>query len=90
MPLGAEAGQAPGSGSGWGFGCDVCQEVCPWNKFEKTTDEARFQPQEGHVWLSESLAELPEDLSGTAFARAKRGGVHKSIQRALKQEKGQS
>ncbi|MBL93034.1 MAG: tRNA epoxyqueuosine(34) reductase QueG [Myxococcales bacterium] len=89
-PLVAEADHAPGEGSGWGFGCDVCQEVCPWNKFETTTNEARFQPQAGHVWLAESLADLPEDLSGTAFARAKRVGVQRSVQRALKRGKGQS
>ena len=89
-PLRPEAEGAPGEGSGWGFGCDVCQEVCPWNKFEKTTNEPRFQPQEGHVWLSSSLETLPEDLSGTAFARAKREGVKKSVIRALKPLKDRS
>ena len=26
------------------FGCDVCQDVCPWNKFGKIHQEKRFQP----------------------------------------------
>ena len=26
------------------FGCDICQEVCPWNKFQKETNEAAFKP----------------------------------------------
>jgi len=83
-PLHEDAANAPGEGSGWGFGCDICQEVCPWNKFEKPTDEPRFQPQDGHQYLDSKLTQLPTALEGTAFARAKREGVRKSTQRALK------
>ncbi len=28
----------------WMFGCDVCQDVCPWNRFAKTTNEIKFTP----------------------------------------------
>jgi epoxyqueuosine reductase len=28
----------------WLFGCDVCQDVCPWNRFSKPTSEAGFKP----------------------------------------------
>jgi epoxyqueuosine reductase len=28
----------------WLFGCDVCQDVCPWNRFSTATKEASFQP----------------------------------------------
>ncbi|MES2891853.1 MAG: tRNA epoxyqueuosine(34) reductase QueG [Bacteroidota bacterium] len=28
----------------WMFGCDVCQEVCPWNRFSKPTTEIKFSP----------------------------------------------
>ncbi|HEY8462074.1 MAG TPA: tRNA epoxyqueuosine(34) reductase QueG, partial [Blastocatellia bacterium] len=34
---------------GWVFGCDICQDVCPWSRFSKETAEERFKPREGVV-----------------------------------------
>ena len=31
----------------WLFGCDVCQDVCPWNRFAKPANESKFQPRIG-------------------------------------------
>jgi epoxyqueuosine reductase len=31
------------------FGCDVCQEVCPWNRFAVKTSEPEFHPREGNL-----------------------------------------
>lgn len=44
---------------GWVAGCDICQDVCPWNqRFAKETDVAEFQPYPENV--DPTLAELAE------------------------------
>jgi epoxyqueuosine reductase len=55
------------SGMGdWVFGCDICQDVCPWNHRPAATEEAGFQPGEGTNPLA--LAPL-FDLDDDAFRR---------------------
>ena len=74
--------------SGWLYGCDICQDVCPWNRFEATTDEARFAPREGNVnaELSDILELTPETYAqrfrGSAMKRAKLSGLQRNA-RAL-------
>jgi len=44
---------------GWVAGCDICQDVCPWNqRFARTTDVADFQPYPGNI--APKLIELAE------------------------------
>lgn len=44
---------------GWVAGCDICQEVCPWNqRFAKETDVAEFEPYAGNV--APKLVELAQ------------------------------
>src|SRR3982751_831356 len=63
--------------SGWFYGCDICQDVCPWNRFEKPTDESRFEPRknEASIALDEVLEFSPEQYSArfrkSAIKRAK-------------------
>jgi epoxyqueuosine reductase len=35
--------------NGWIFGCDICQDVCPWNRFSHNTSEKRFLPKEDNI-----------------------------------------
>lgn len=55
----------PGAGD-WLFGCDVCQEVCPWNRHAPLADEPVFAPREGMNPIE--LAELFK-LSDDDFRR---------------------
>ncbi|MDP6957360.1 MAG: tRNA epoxyqueuosine(34) reductase QueG [Planctomycetota bacterium] len=40
----------------WIYGCDICQDVCPWNKFAQEEIDVRFHPREGN--LAPSLIDL--------------------------------
>ncbi|MGH9932536.1 MAG: tRNA epoxyqueuosine(34) reductase QueG [Pyrinomonadaceae bacterium] len=75
---------------GWFYGCDICQDVCPWNRFEQATDETRFLPREGNVnaQLSEVLELTPEAYAerfrGSAMKRAKLAGLQRNARALLK------
>jgi len=69
---------------GWFYGCDICQDVCPWNRFETPTVETRFEPRGGEtsVDLDEILSLTPETYADrfrrTAIKRAKLPGLKRN------------
>ena len=58
----------------WLAGCDVCQEVCPWNKFARPSDEAHFSPNPAlaqpdlRTFLTDRAA-VTDVIEGTALKR---------------------
>ena len=47
----------------WIFGCDVCQEVCPWNRHSEKTTEPEFAPADGLLEMSKSdWVDLTEEV----------------------------
>lgn len=84
--------EVQGKFSNWMFGCDVCQDVCPWNRFAKPAKEAGFEPL--HEVLNLSTREW-EDLTEERFKkifrhsplkRAKFEGIKRNIRFLAKQE----
>jgi epoxyqueuosine reductase len=74
---------------GWIYGCDICQDVCPWNRFEQPADEARFEPRAGQtsISLSDILALTPETYAArfrrSPIKRAKLAGLQRNARAAL-------
>jgi epoxyqueuosine reductase len=71
------------------FGCDICQDVCPWNRRRRHQGSAPFEPRPGQV--APDLAELSrldedgfrESFRGSAVKRAKRRGLLRNVAVAL-------
>lgn len=72
-PLHRDAFEKAPRDHGWAFGCDICQEVCPWNKFQTLTAEERFNPIPGRVFLSQET--LVQDLRGSPLFRSRKPGL---------------
>jgi len=70
----------------WVFGCDVCQEVCPFNRHAPATREPRFAARSSVSTpvLDDMSSWTPEDyrrhVSGSAMSRAKRDMLHRNAE----------
>ena len=75
---------------GWVFGCDICQDVCPWNKFSKPTKELRFLPREGVTekaaseWEELDLATYRKQFRRSAVRRARFEGFKRNVRAVLR------
>ena len=82
----------PGIGS-HAYGCDVCQEVCPWNATPAISDDPAWQPR--RAWDRADLVslshksddELSEAMRGGAMRRTKVAGLRRNLAVALENRK---
>jgi epoxyqueuosine reductase len=79
---------------GWLYGCDICQDVCPWNRFEQATPEARFEPRAGNVSPKlEEIVNLTHDdyverFRRSPVKRAKLAGLQRNARALVERERG--
>lgn len=70
----------------WMFGCDVCQDVCPWNRFSKSHNEPLFNPNPELLSMTKKdWEEITEDVfkkifKDSAVKRTKFSGLKRNIQ----------
>ena len=69
----------------WAFGCDVCQDVCPWNKFSKPHSEPLFNPNQEILnftkkdWIEITDETFAKVFSKSAVKRTKISGFKRNI-----------
>ena len=78
-------GEMKGKFDNWIFGCDVCQDVCPWNRFSKPHTEDAFSPIPEILNLnSKEWEEMTEEnfkkiFSDSSLSRAKFKGIQRNL-----------
>jgi len=79
-------GEFKGKMDNWMFGCDVCQDVCPWNRFSVLNHEPAFQPEAGLLGMNKyEWEDITEDIFLKVFKnspvkRTKYSGLKRNIE----------
>ncbi|HEY1039626.1 MAG TPA: tRNA epoxyqueuosine(34) reductase QueG [Bacteroidia bacterium] len=70
----------------WVFGCDVCQDVCPWNRFSKPHSEPLFENKNGLLdWSRGEWEEITEETFRKVFGKsAVKRTKYQGLQRNVK------
>ena len=73
---------------GWIYGCDICQEVCPWNiSFSQASDDSYFKPRESIAdrtdqdWNNLDQSDFSQIFKKSAVKRAKFSGLKRNIEK---------
>jgi epoxyqueuosine reductase len=81
----------------WVFGCDICQQVCPWNiKFAQPVQDSKFSPEMGVpepdllIELQHSADSFNRQFKGNPIKRAKRSGYLRNVAVAMGNSKSES
>ena len=78
------------------FGCDICQEVCPWNNKAEPTQERNFYPRKGNLvpkllsLMNMTQEQFNKRFKDSPIKRAKRNGFLRNVAVALGNWKNQS
>jgi epoxyqueuosine reductase len=75
-----------GQMEGWAFGCDICQDVCPWNRFSIAHQEPAFQPLDSllemnlYDWENLSQEAFSKIFKKSPIKRTKWKGIQRNLQ----------
>ena len=75
------------------YGCDICQQVCPWNRYSRPHQVQEFAPSQSFLDLSFekmenlSIEEYRQIFKGSAVKRAKYSGLKRNLEALRKRDK---
>ncbi|MFI5156669.1 MAG: tRNA epoxyqueuosine(34) reductase QueG, partial [Chitinophagales bacterium] len=76
---------AKGKMEGWIFGCDICQDICPWNRFSNSANEIAFSPipeilhLDSKEWEDMTEESFKRIFSDSPIRRAKFSGIRRNL-----------